>query len=54
MTRDPVMAGLAVDGATGLIAGTPTAEGVATVTLSPTNRGGTSTATLTLTIAPPM
>ena len=45
-------AGLAVDTATGLITGIPTAVGVAMVTLNATSGGGTSTAALTLTIAP--
>lgn len=44
-------AGLSVNTATGLISGTPTAAGGATITLSATNTAGTSTATLTLTIS---
>lgn len=43
-------AGLSVNTASGLISGTPTAAGGATVTLSATNTAGTGTATLTLTI----
>ncbi len=43
--------GLSVNTTTGLISGTPTVAGTATVTLSATNGGGTGTATLTLTIA---
>ncbi|MBZ5635739.1 MAG: family 16 glycosylhydrolase [Acidobacteriia bacterium] len=44
-------AGLAVNTATGLISGTPTAAGTSTVTLRATNSGGTGNATLTLTIS---
>ncbi|MGO9325848.1 MAG: DUF4038 domain-containing protein [Terracidiphilus sp.] len=44
-------AGLTVNSATGLISGTPTAEGTSTVMLSATNSGGTGNATLTVTIA---
>lgn len=43
-------AGLSVNTTTGLISGTPTTAGGATVTLSATNSGGMGTATLTLTI----
>ena len=46
-------AGLTVNGATGLISGTPTAAGTASVTLSATNSGGTANATLALTINVP-
>ena len=45
-------AGLAINTATGLISGTPTAAAVSTVTISATNAGGTGTATLTLTVVP--
>jgi hypothetical protein len=44
-------AGLSVNTGTGLIAGTPTAPGTSTVTLSATNSAGSGTATLTLTVA---
>ncbi len=44
-------AGLSVNNGTGLISGTPTVAGPATVTLSATNSAGSGTATLTLTIA---
>jgi hypothetical protein len=44
-------AGLTVNTATGLISGTPTADGTSAVTLSASNSVGTGTATLTLTIA---
>jgi hypothetical protein len=44
-------AGLAVNTATGLISGTPTAAGTSTVTLSASKGGGTGYATLTLTIS---
>src|SRR5205807_3210378 len=43
-------AGLSVNTGTGLISGTPTAEGTSSVTLSAANTGGTGTATLNLTI----
>lgn len=45
-------AGLTVNTSSGLISGTPSANGVYSVTLSATNGIGTGTATLTLTIAP--
>jgi hypothetical protein len=45
-----LLAGLAVNTATGLISGTPTAAGTSTVTLGAANSGGTGNATLTLTI----
>lgn len=44
-------AGLAVDAGSGLITGTPVAEGTSSVGLGATNAAGTGTATLTLTIA---
>jgi PKD repeat protein len=43
-------AGLAVNTATGVISGTPTAAGTFNATISATNAGGTGTAALTLTI----
>ena len=43
-------AGLAVNAATGLISGTPTAAGTSSVALSATNSAGTGHATLTLTV----
>ena len=43
-------AGLSVNGASGLISGTPTAAGTFNVTLSATNDGGTGNASLTLTV----
>jgi hypothetical protein len=43
-------AGLSVNTSTGVISGTPTSEGTASVTLSATNSGGTGTATLGLTV----
>jgi photosystem II stability/assembly factor-like uncharacterized protein/outer membrane biosynthesis protein TonB len=46
-------AGLAVNTATGLISGTPTATGASSVKLTATNAGGTGKATLSLTIKPP-
>jgi prepilin-type N-terminal cleavage/methylation domain-containing protein len=46
-------AGLGVNPATGLISGTPTTNGTFTVILSASNRDGTGTANLTLTIAAP-
>jgi len=45
-------AGLALNTATGLISGTPSAAGTYTVTLSATNLSGTGKATLALTILP--
>ena len=42
--------GLAIDGATGLITGTPTTTGIYTVVLTLTNSTGSSTALLTITI----
>jgi len=44
-------AGLSVNAQSGLISGTPSASGTASVTLSASNSGGTGTKTLTLTIA---
>ncbi len=46
-------AGLTVNTSTGLISGTPTANGPSTITLSATNSGGTGTASLTLTVTNP-
>jgi hypothetical protein len=46
-------AGLTIDGANGVIAGTPTVAGVFAVTLFATNDAGTASAPLTLTITPP-
>jgi hypothetical protein len=43
-------AGLNVNASTGLISGTPTADGISSVTLSATNADGTGTMTLTLTV----
>ena len=45
-------AGLSVDTASGIISGTPSASGIASVTLTATNTGGTGVGSLTLTIAP--
>ncbi|MBC8012080.1 MAG: putative Ig domain-containing protein [Burkholderiales bacterium] len=45
--------GLGVNSATGLISGTPTTAGSASVTLSATNASGTGTATLALTVTAP-
>ena len=42
--------GLSADNTTGLISGTPSAEGIVNVTLNATNTGGTGSATLVLTI----
>jgi len=44
--------GLSVNSTTGVIAGTPTQPGAATINLSATNTGGTGTATLSLTVVP--
>jgi len=44
-------AGLSINSSTGLISGTPTSGGIATVTLSAANGSGTGSATLTLAIA---
>ncbi len=46
-------AGLTVNTSTGVISGTPTAQGVSTVTVSATNAGGTGSATLTVTVSSP-
>jgi len=46
-------AGLTINTATGVISGTPTTIGPATVNISATNAGGTGTGTLTITINPP-
>ena len=43
-------AGLTINTSTGLLSGTPTAAGIATITLSATNGNGNCTATLTLTV----
>jgi Putative Ig domain len=45
--------GLSVDPASGLISGTPAAQGSYSVSLSATGASGTATATLDLTVAPP-
>jgi subtilisin family serine protease len=45
-------AGFAVDPTSGLISGTPTAPGTFPITISATNRFGTGTATLTLSVLP--
>ncbi|MBP7951533.1 MAG: putative Ig domain-containing protein [Verrucomicrobiales bacterium] len=45
--------GLSVNASTGLISGTPTEAGLAQITLQATNRFGTGTQMLTLTILPP-
>jgi len=46
-------AGLSITAATGLISGTPTAAGNVSSTIFATNSGGTGSATLAITIAPP-
>jgi sugar lactone lactonase YvrE len=51
-TARPLPAGLALNAATGIIAGIPTATGVTTVVLGATNPSGTGTANLTITVAP--
>jgi len=48
----PLPAGLSVNTSTGIISGTPTAEGTSTAGLTATNAGGTAKAALTITIAP--
>lgn len=48
----PLPAGLSVNTTTGLISGTPTAEGTTTVVISATNAEGTTTRNLSLTVAP--
>lgn len=46
--------GLSYSSGTGVITGTPTQNGTFAVTIAATNGGGTASATLTLTIAPPI
>ncbi len=46
-------AGLSVNGTSGLISGTPTIAGTASVSLGASNAGGTGTGTLTLTVGNP-
>ena len=46
----PLPAGLSVNLATGVISGTPTAAGQPSVTISATNAGGTTSATLVITV----
>jgi PKD repeat protein len=45
--------GLTLTGATGVISGIPTTAGIASITVSATNAGGTGSALLVLTISPP-
>ncbi|MFM8983789.1 MAG: putative Ig domain-containing protein, partial [Spartobacteria bacterium] len=45
-------AGLSVNSTTGLISGTPTADGISSVAISASNAGGTGTANLTVSISP--
>jgi len=47
-------AGLSVNTSTGVISGTPASTGASSVTISATNGGGTGSATLTLTVYPPV
>ncbi len=47
-------AGLAIDGSTGAISGTPTASGTFTVAVTATNSGGSVNKTFTLTVAEPV
>jgi len=46
--------GLSINTSTGVISGTPTTAGTSSVTIGATNGGGTGTATLALTINPPV
>ena len=50
-TASPVPAGLALNGTTGAITGTPTTVGTTSVLLGATNATGTGNATLTITVA---
>jgi hypothetical protein len=49
-SASPLPTGLTVDTATGLISGTPSADGVFSVTITATNAGGTDIETLVLTV----
>lgn len=52
-TASLVPPGLAFDGATGTLSGTPTATGVYSIAVTATNSGGALTVTFTLTVNPP-
>jgi hypothetical protein len=51
-SASPLPAGLSVNSGTGVISGTPTADGTTNVTVGATNAGGTGTETLVITINP--